>query len=69
MSSKVKIVINKDILNYKKGDQIYVKCDENGIPTEKFWRERLKDAENDNFVSLYCDKSKNNKSKKEKSTD
>jgi hypothetical protein len=32
--------------------EVTVKCDRNGIPLERFWRNRLRDAKTDNCVEV-----------------
>jgi len=49
--SKLKLSINKDFLQYKKGSVITIDA-KDGIPISKFWRDRLKDSEIDNCVSI-----------------
>lgn len=48
---KLKIRINKDFITYKEGQEISVDSID-GIPLDKFWRDRLKDSKFDNCVSV-----------------
>lgn len=50
--NKITIVINKDFGEFKKGSKIKVDANK-GIPLDKFWRDRLKDSEIDNCVSIH----------------
>lgn len=49
--SKLKILINKDFLQYKKGSIITVDA-KDCIPVSKFWRDRLRDSKIDDCVSI-----------------
>ena len=50
--------INKPVRGYKPGDEVPVRCDENGTPLDLVWRRRLKDAEQDSCVELLEEKKK-----------
>ena len=43
--------VNKDIPGYKSGQSVRVAAS-NGVPTLKFWRDRLRDSKLDNCVSI-----------------
>lgn len=64
----MKLIINSkelaDINNVKVGDEIEVK-DRKGMPLDKYWRNRLKDAKIDGCVSIAKAKSKTAKTTKE----
>lgn len=44
------LIINKDLGTHKKDSKVRIKCTEEGIPLEVFWRRRLKDSNIDNCV-------------------
>ncbi len=50
--SNIKIKILQDLPNHKAGQIVNVKSDNKGTPLDKFWRDRLKDAEQDNCVEI-----------------
>lgn len=65
----MKIIINKSFGIYNVGQTICMP-DEKGIPTDIFWRRRLKDSEIDKCCSVVIEeKSKNKKASKNKITD
>lgn len=41
-----------NVAGYDPGSTIAVKIDQNGLPLERLWRNRLKDAETDNCVEV-----------------
>lgn len=45
----MKLLIS-NVKGYKPGDVVTVQTDGDGIPLDKFWRRRLKDAKIDNCV-------------------
>ena len=51
MKNKLKISIDKSFMQYTKGSIITVNA-KDGIPVDKFWRDRLKDSEIDGCVSI-----------------
>lgn len=59
---KLQILINKTFMQYQEGSIITVNA-EKGIPLEKFWRDRLKDSEIDNCVSIVKKKYSTKKTK------
>lgn len=49
----VNLKINSDFVSgYKKGDIVGINVDSNDIPIDPFWRQRLKDAQQDNCCEL-----------------
>lgn len=48
-----KLKLNRDLRGFKAGQVIDVQVDASGVPTDKFWRNRVKDAEIDNCVEWY----------------
>jgi hypothetical protein len=36
----------------KTGDEIVIACDDNNLPLDNFWRNRLKDSEIDNAIEI-----------------
>lgn len=69
MFVKRKILLNKTISKYTEGTELDIRCDKNGIPLEKFWRDRLKESEKDGCITLITEKPKKSKPKKEKTTE
>lgn len=63
----VRIKINKNIPGHGKGTLVSIPVDDVGIPTEKFWRDRLRDAETDSCVEIDKTKSKSKVKNEEKS--
>jgi len=63
--NKLTILINKDFGEFKKGSKIQVDANKK-IPLDKFWRDRLKDSEIDNCVSIYTPPKKIKHSNQEK---
>lgn len=64
MTKKLKIQVNINIGKIKKGSQIMIDVDNEGIPLDKFWRKRLKDSAIDNCIQVISADSDNNKSAK-----
>lgn len=54
---KIRLLINFDFAEYKKGTEFEVKT-KDGIILDPFWRARLKDSEIDNCVSIVKPKPK-----------
>lgn len=50
------IVMKVDLGQHKKGDQILITVDEDGIPLDHYWRKRLKEAEKDGSCEIVHDK-------------
>lgn len=48
----MKIKINKDLPDYVAGTVVSVETDVDGIPLQRFWRDRLHDALIDNCVEI-----------------
>ena len=46
----MKLKLNKPMMGYDAGRKITIQTDASGVPLEKFWRRRLKDAKIDNCV-------------------
>ncbi len=46
----LKLKLNQPMAGYEAGRVVTVQVDRAGVPLEKFWRRRLKDAEIDNCV-------------------
>ena len=47
-----KLKILKPFSGYVEGQEIGVEVDNDGVPTNQFWRNRLKDSERDGCVEL-----------------
>lgn len=55
MKHRIKLKLNNDLAGKKSGAEIFVDTDNEGIPLEHYWRNRLADAEIDNCVSILED--------------
>ena len=63
---QIHLLINTDtIQGHPKGSTVPVQTDKNGTATEKFWRDRLRDAEVDNCVEIVKPKTKTKSSKED----
>ena len=51
MSKKVEFTVNADIHGFKAGQTIMLDLDKRGIPVERTWRRRLKDAKIDGCIT------------------
>jgi len=51
-----KLKINSRLSPHNKGDVIDIKCSDDGMPADKYWRNRLKDSEIDKCVEFVDDK-------------
>ena len=58
----MKIKLNTPMKGYEAGREVTIECDSSGVPLEKFWRRRLRDAKIDNCVEVI----KSSKPKQEK---
>ncbi len=48
---EMKLKIN-NVAGYQTGSTYTIKTDQNGVPLERFWRNRLKDAKTDKCVEV-----------------
>ena len=48
----MKIKLNQPMKCYEAGRTLVIQTDADGLPLEKFWRRRIKDAEIDNCVEV-----------------
>lgn len=53
-----KLKINIDLGKHKAGSVVKVRCHDNGIPEDVYWRRRLKDSKIDQCVEWVEDKPK-----------
>jgi len=60
----MKLKLNTSLAGYEAGRTIEIACDSEGVPLNKFWRRRLKDATIDNCVSIITERKKTTKEKK-----
>lgn len=56
---KIKLKINKPLRNYRANTIITIKIISDDLPKDVYWRNRLKDAEFDNCVSIIKKHNKN----------
>lgn len=47
-----RLKLNADLRGYTAGMIIKIQTDKSGVPLDRYWRDRLKDAESDNCVEL-----------------
>jgi hypothetical protein len=52
MAETRKLKINAPLRGHKAGVTIRIRTDKKGIPQERYWRDRLKDAKTDNCVEI-----------------
>lgn len=48
----MKLKLNSAMKGYEAGRTITVQADSSGLPLDKFWRRRLRDAQTDNCVEV-----------------
>ncbi len=48
----IELKLNQPMQGYDAGRIVTIQTDKHGVPLEKFWRRRLKDAEIDNCVEV-----------------
>jgi len=48
----MKVKLNTPMQGYEAGREVTIECDSSGVPLQKFWRRRLKDAKIDNCVEV-----------------
>ena len=63
----IQLKINKPIHGHPPGATVRVRADDAGVPFEKHWRDRLRDAEIDNCVTVVVKAPKTSTKDKEKS--
>lgn len=54
----IQLKVNKPIPGYAPRRIVTVRVDSNGTPLQKFWRDRLRDADVDSCVEIVKDKPK-----------
>lgn len=64
----MQIKLNVNIGNYKAGTVLKLDAKDN-VPTDQFWRKRLKDAQNDNCVEIINKTTENKKTKQLKKSE
>ena len=60
----MKIKLNIDLGKYRKDTVVNIDVDSNNIPTDKYWRARLKDSEKDNCIEVVQEQIKTKSNKK-----
>lgn len=48
----MKLKLNQPMAGYEAGREVTIQTDRNGVPLEKFWRRRIRDAKIDNCVEV-----------------
>ncbi len=51
-----KIKLNYDMKGHKKDTVLLVKVDKEGVPVDRYWRDRIKESAKDNCVSWVDEK-------------
>lgn len=59
----IKLKINIPMQGYAAGREISIEADRSGVPLDKFWRRRLKDAEIDDCVCVVKNRPKRDDTK------
>lgn len=52
VNKRVQIKLNTSLRGYPPGTKMKILVDSKGIPFERYWRDRLKEAEVDNCIEL-----------------
>lgn len=52
MTKRIEIRINKPIRGYPVGHRIRILVDKNGVPMDRYWRDRFKDAPIDRCIEI-----------------
>jgi len=55
------IKLNADLRGMRAGTVLPIKVDANGVPVDRYWRDRLKDSEIDNCIEFATKKKKGGK--------
>ena len=58
---KRRIKVNKEIPGYAAGRLVEISVDNDGVPLDRFWRDRVRDAEIDSCVEFMSQKTLTNK--------
>lgn len=53
------IQINKPVRGYQVGHRLKIKTDKNGVPLERYWRDRFKDAPIDGCIEIINEEGNN----------
>ena len=60
----MKIILKQDLRTpagkLKAGDEVVIACDKNGVPLDKFWRNRVNDSIIDNALEIVNEDKINN---------
>ena len=51
-TKKINVRLNTPLRGYKEGQTVRIATDANGVPKERYWRDRFKDALTDNCVEV-----------------
>lgn len=49
---KILLKLNSSLAGYPEGHLLQIDADDEGIPLDRYWRSRLRDAEIDNCVAV-----------------
>lgn len=52
MKQTMKIKLNVSMMGYPEGHEIDIELDKRGNPTDKFWRNRIRDSKSDNCIQI-----------------
>lgn len=51
-NKKLKIKLNRPLRGFQTGHEMRINVDKNGIPFDRYWRDRFKDAPIDNCLEV-----------------
>lgn len=51
-NKSLKIKLNAPLRKHRKGTELEIKVDSDGVPIERYWRDRFKDAPIDNCLEI-----------------
>lgn len=53
MTKKVQYIVNKPVHGYKIGQKVTLEVDTNGVPLDRLWRRRVRDARLDGCIEKF----------------
>lgn len=63
----IKMKCNQNLGRFKEGQVVQIQANDKGVPVDKFWRNRLRDAEVDGCCEIVKEDKKVSKKKSEQS--
>lgn len=64
-NKKVNVRLNSPLRGFRDGQVVRVVVDSNGVPIERYWRDRFKDAQTDGCLEVITTKTAKKKKEKE----